>query len=254
MSNIYKFHLSERDTSAYFQTGYAIAVDAKEALESIDLTCSAVDKPYGENNVGHFTLNISDDIKVDFTFNASGNCSYGVTDGNGTALSDFRTVRINSSDGYQSDCYLCVISYNNKIVIGVNAYDNPLYLFAFGFIEYDSNMYWVYIPYNVVGYDYELELFDSSNNGCGKLRQIYNISINEQNKGLFNNMLITDANNYTDVNAIVPDVYCVKSSYPFVNYETVKINGVEFYPLNIWTLLKIQEGSIVPSLYSASDN
>lgn len=253
MSNIYKFHLSERDTSAYYQTGYAIAVDAKEALESIGLTCSDVDKVYGENQVGHFILNISDNIKVDFTFNGSNNCSYGVKDGNGTSLSDFRTVRIRT-DLYQTDCYLCIISYNGKIVIGVNAYDNPLYLFAFGFVEYNDNMYWINIPYNVPGYDHEIELNDSSNNGCGKLRQIYNISINEQNKGLFNNMLITGANNFTDVNAIVPDVYCVKSSYPFVNYETVKINGVEFYPLNKWTLLKIEEGSIVTSLYSTSDD
>ena len=248
MSNIYKFHLSERDTSAYFQTGYAIAVDAKDKFTELGFTCSNVDKPYGENNAGHFTVTINNTFKMDFTFNASGNCSYGVINNSGTALGDFRSVRINSSDNYQSDCYLCVINYNDHVVVGVNAYDNPLYLFAYAFLEYQNSNYWCYVPFNDAGYDYELELFDDSYNGCGKLRQIYNISINEQNKGLFNNMLVTDANNYTDIAHVVPDVYCIKSSYPFVNYETVKINGVEFYPLNVWTMLKIEEGSVTPSL------
>lgn len=248
MSNIYKYHLSERNTTAYYQTGYPIAVDAQEKFVELGFTCSTVDKPYGENNAGHFTVDINDNFKMDFTFNASGNCTYGVKNSVGTALGDYRSVRINSSDGYQSDCYLCVINYNDHVVVGVNAYDSPIYLFAYAFLEYDGNNYWVYVPYNDPGYDYILELYDESYNGCGTLKQIYSISINEQNKGLFNNMFVTDANNYTTVNKVVPDVYCIKSSYPFVNYETVKVNGVEFFPLNTFTLLKIEGGTVTQPL------
>lgn len=248
MSNIYKFHLSERNTSAYYVTGYPIAVDAQEKFTELGFTCSEVDKPYGENNAGHFYVQINDTYRLDITTNGSSTIDYYVADNSGSVLSDTRSVRIASLDGYQSDVYMCLIMFNGKIVVGFNAYDNPLYLFAFAFLEYQDNNYWCYVPYNIAGYNYELELIDDSANGCGKLRQIYNIAINEQNKGLFNNMLVTDANNYTDIAHVVPDVYCIKSSYPFVNYETVKINGVEFYPLNVWTMLKIEEGSVTPSL------
>ena len=247
MSNIYKFHLSERDTTGYYVTGYPIAVDIKEQFEEMGFECSTVDKPYGTNNAGHFYVQINDTYRLDITTKGSSNIDYYVKDNSNTLLSDTRSVRICSLDGYQTDVYMCLIMFNDKIVVGFNGYDSPIYLFAFGFLKHLNVDYWYYIPYNVSGYNSTIQLYNGLQ-GVGTLKQLFNINVNEQYKGLFNNMLLTDGADYTDINNPVADIYCIKTSYPFNNYSTFKINGVEFYALNKWTVLRIEDGAVIPNL------
>lgn len=247
MSNIYKFHLSERDTTAYYQTGYPIALDIKEKFEEFGFECSAVDKPYGENNAGHFYVQINDTYRLDITTNGSSSIEYYIADNSSVRLCDIRSTRIASLDGYQSDVYMCLIMIDDNVVVGFNGYDSPIYLFSLGFLKHLDVDCWYYVPYNVTTYDYTITLYNGAQ-GIGTLKQLFNINVNEQYKGLFNNMLLTDGSDYTDINHPVADIYCIKTSYPFNNYSTFKINGVEFYALNKWTVLRIEAGTVIPNM------
>lgn len=224
-----------------YLTGYELAEKLKKVVcdDNDYFTFETLVDTYGTGIEGVLTVNYKSTFRVTFTCNGSSDVTVQIWDMNGTPLGASVSVSC-LVDATHSRAYFNVVQHSKSMIFGVSPWNNAAYNFSFFFAEYKGDIYCCLLP----GYDTDLTFFKNDGIMYWSLKGMLNISVSGMNKGLFRAFMPTDSGGYCDIYTQMPDMYNINSGYPFTVYVPVTINGLEFLPLNSYTMLKVEEGSV----------
>lgn len=238
---IEQFDLTAASAGMY-QSGYNLAMRIKEKIcdelnifnfESITEMSGGIEGQLYVNYKNEFRLYIE----------CNGSSMYGVNvqvkDMNGGNLGSSMAFK-SMVDSTHTEIFLNIVKHQNNVLFGFSDFDNPAYKFVLMFTTYNNDVLCCWLPTS----NTDLLFYKQDGIMYWKLKTMLNISVNGVNKGLFRAFMPTDASGYCDIYNQMDDMYNINTGYPFTYWLPVTVNGIEFIPLNNYTLFKSEEGSV----------
>ena len=157
------------------------------------------------------------------------------------------------------------LNYNGTNIASIGNYSvsNSLYegTFTIEYAKHGDDFMIGFCPYNWSGYTFSVgfwkladNYFDVSVlpayltteatllNGTtpdGAWRNMFNVSTDLPNKGLFRQFIRTKSNGYLDMtNEAKTSMYNINTGFTFTLHSPVEVNGIPFIPINNWTLFQ----------------
>lgn len=220
-----------------YKCGYPQAEAIHDKLIELGISCTVVTDTYSDLTQGTFTAVINSDFSIFFTCNGS-NSTAGPSmqvKGNGSDLGALITCN-GYVDSLNHVSYMNIVKTSDKLLIGFSDYNNTGYEFNLCFMQYNNANVCIWLPNTNTA----LVMYDVNGAIVGTFADMYNIAIPDLNKGLFRSFLVTKSDGYVDLDTIYPEFYDISTGYPLQIDLPVEVNGLQFLPLNNFTLFKLE--------------
>ena len=222
---------------ATYACGYPHAVALKDKLVELGFSCTSVIDTYSNGYEGTFTCNINSDFSIYFKCNGSNNTDGPSMQVKGNGVNLGAQITCNGYvDSLNHVSYMNIVKTSDVLLIGFSDFDNTAYEFNLMFTKYNGVNVCVWLPSTNTA----LIMYDVNGVAVGTFADMFNIAIPDIDKGLFRSFLVKKSDGYVDLETIYPFMYNISTGYPLQIDLPVEVNGLQFLPLNNFTLFKLE--------------
>lgn len=217
-------------------TSYAyilpFATDISEKMQSIGFT--ELVAPYASGATGGVTMAYNG-YEIVFTINGGSYQTNIVLKYNGTNIATIGNFH-SAPNLLEGTLTLEYAKHEDDFILGFCPDNWSGYVFHVGFWTLADNYIDVCVLPTLLANQCDLK---NGNVADGSWKNMFNVSTDEPNKGLFRQFIRTKSNGYLDMtNEPKTSVYNINTGFTFTLHSPVEVNGVPFIPLNNYTLFQ----------------